>query len=98
MIIDQESADQAVELSPEEKVGLLLELLSISLIGLVDEQGDVDLETLKGLSLEFLEDGGMKLDLVPDSGDAVSYVSDASVVEEALMEIMGDSAPVAEEE
>jgi hypothetical protein len=98
MVIDQESADQAVELSPEEKVGLLLELLSISLIGLADEQGDVDLETLKGLSLEFLEDGGMKLDLDLDFGDAVSYVSDASVVEEALMEIMGDSDPVVEEE
>ena len=98
MVIDQESADQAVELSPEEKVGLLLELLSISLVALADEQGDIDLETLKGLSLEFLEDGGMKLDLVPDSGDPVSYVSDASVVEEALMEIVGEASPAVEEE
>lgn len=84
------SEDQPVELLPEEKVSLVVDLLSLALSDLVDAQGDIQLESLKGLALEFQEDGSVVLSLVPVEGDPISQSVESSAVESMLSDFVYD--------
>lgn len=84
------SEDQLVELLPEEKVSLVVDLLSLALSDLVEYQGDIQLESLKGLALEFQEDGSVVLSLVPVEGDPISQSVESSAVESMLSDFVYD--------
>lgn len=84
------SEDQPVELLPEEKVSLVVDLLSLALSDLVEYQGDIQLESLKGLALEFQEDGSVVLSLVPVEGDPISQSVESSAVESMLSDFVYD--------
>lgn len=84
------SEDQPVELLPEEKVSLVVDLLSLALNDLVDAQGDIQLESLKGLALEFQEDGSVILSLAPVEGDLISQTVESSAVESMLSDFVYD--------
>ena len=88
MVAIDEVVDQPVELLPEEKLGLLLELLNVSLNDLLSVQGDIDLDSLKSLVLDFADDGSIKLSLVPVEGDPIVQEEEATVIESILLDLV----------
>lgn len=82
--------DSQVELLPEEKVSLLSDLVSLALTDLVDSQGDLQLDSIKGLAVEFLEDGSLSLSVVPVEGDPIVQTVDAMEIEALLSDFAYD--------
>lgn len=89
--------DSQVELLPEEKVSLLSDLVSLALSDLVDSQGDLQLDSIKGLAVEFAEDGSLTLSVVPVEGDPMVQVVDAMEIEALLSDFAYDKSVESED-
>ena len=89
--------DSQVELLPEEKVSLLSDLVSLALSDLVDSQGDLQLDSIKGLAIEFAEDGSLTLSVVPVEGDPMVQVVDAMEIEALLSDFAYDKSVESED-
>lgn len=89
--------DSQVELLPEEKVSLLSDLVSLALSDLVDSQGDLQLDSIKGLAVEFADDGSLTLSVVPVEGDPMIQVVDAMEIEALLSDFAYDKSVESED-
>ena len=89
--------DSQVELLPEEKVSLLSDLVSLALSDLVDSQGDLQLDSIKGLAIEFADDGSLTLSVVPVEGDPMIQVVDAMEIEALLSDFAYDKSVESED-
>ena len=89
--------DSQVELLPEEKVSLLSDLVSLALSDLVDSQGDLQLDSIKGLAIEFADDGSLTLSVVPVEGDPMVQVVDAMEIEALLSDFADDKSVESED-
>lgn len=89
--------DSQVELLPEEKVSLLSDLVSLALSDLVDSQGDLQLDSIKGLAVEFADDGSLTLSVVPVEGDPMVQVVDAMEIEALLSDFTYDKSVESED-
>lgn len=89
--------DSQVELLPEEKVSLLSDLVSLALSDLVDSQGDIQLDSIKGLAVEFADDGSLTLSVVPVEGDPMVQVVDAMEIEALLSDFAYDKSVESED-
>lgn len=89
--------DSQVELLPEEKVSLLSDLVSLALSDLVDSQGDLQLDSIKGLAIEFADDGSLTLSVVPVEGDPMVQVVDAMEIEALLSDFAYDKSVESED-
>lgn len=89
--------DSQVELLPEEKVSLLSDLVSLALSDLVDSQGDLQLDSIKGLAVEFADDGSLTLSVVPVEGDPMVQVVDAMEIEALLSDFAYDKSVESED-
>lgn len=89
--------DSQVELLPEEKVSLLSDLVSLALSDLVDSQGDLQLDSIKGLAVEFADDGSLTLSVVPVEGDPMVQTVDSMEIEALLSDFAYDKSVESED-